>query len=150
QKADLSPLHLECEITEGTLMQDPDNALRMMTRLRERGIHLALDDFGTGYSSLAYLKRFPLNTLKIDKAFIDDIATSSVDRHMTAAIITIAHNLGLKVVAEGVEHEEQMSILRRYECEMLQGYLYSKPLSSSRFERLLKENHQLNRLLQGS
>lgn len=150
QKADLSPLHLECEITEGTLMQDPDNALRMMTRLRERGIHLALDDFGTGYSSLAYLKRFPLNTLKIDKAFIDDIATSSVDRHMTAAIITIAHNLGLKVVAEGVEHEEQMSILRRYECEMLQGYLYSKPLSSSRFERLLKENHQLNKLLQGS
>lgn len=150
QKADLSPLHLECEITEGTLMQDPDNALRMMTRLRERGIHLALDDFGTGYSSLAYLKRFPLNTLKIDKAFIDDIATSSVDRHMTAAIIDIAHNLGLKVVAEGVEHEEQMSILRRYECEMLQGYLYSKPLSSARFERLLKENHQLNRLLQGS
>ncbi|WP_166423113.1 EAL domain-containing protein [Paraglaciecola sp. 20A4] len=150
QKADLSPLHLECEITEGTLMQDPENALHMMNRLRERGIHLALDDFGTGYSSLAYLKRFPLNTLKIDKAFIDDIATSSVDRHMTAAIINIAHNLGLKVVAEGVEHEEQMSILRRYDCEMLQGYLYSKPLSSARFERLLKENHQLNRLLQDS
>ncbi|WP_370461042.1 EAL domain-containing protein [Paraglaciecola sp. L1A13] len=150
QKADLSPLHLECEITEGTLMQDPESALHMMNRLRERGIHLALDDFGTGYSSLAYLKRFPLNTLKIDKAFIDDIATSSVDRHMTAAIINIAHNLGLKVVAEGVEHEEQMSILRRYDCEMLQGYLYSKPLSSARFERLLKENHQLNRLLQDS
>jgi diguanylate cyclase (GGDEF)-like protein/PAS domain S-box-containing protein len=148
--ANLSPLHLECEITEGTLMQDPENALRMMNRLRERGIHLALDDFGTGYSSLAYLKRFPLNTLKIDKAFIDDIATSSVDRHMTAAIITIAHNLGLKVVAEGVEHEEQMSILRRFECEMLQGYLYSKPLSSARFERLLKENHELNRLIRSS
>jgi diguanylate cyclase (GGDEF)-like protein/PAS domain S-box-containing protein len=147
QRAGLSPLHLECEITEGTLMQNPESALRMMQRLRERGIHLALDDFGTGYSSLAYLKRFPINTLKIDKAFIDDIATTSEDRHMAQAIITIAHNLGLKVVAEGVEHENQLSILRRYKCEMLQGYLYSKPLSSARFERLLKENHELNKIM---
>ncbi|MEP7703074.1 EAL domain-containing protein [Paraglaciecola sp. 25GB23A] len=150
QRAGLSPLHLECEITEGTLMQNPESALRMMQRLRERGIHLALDDFGTGYSSLAYLKRFPINTLKIDKAFIDDIATSSEDRHMAQAIITIAHNLGLKVVAEGVEHENQLSILRRFKCEMLQGYLYSKPLSSTRFERLLKENHELNKMIHKS
>lgn len=148
QKIGLSPLHLECEITEGTLMQDPEKALRMMLRLRERGIHLALDDFGTGYSSLAYLKRFPINTLKIDKAFIDDIATASEDRHMTQAIITIAHNLGLKVVAEGVEYESQLSILRRYKCEMLQGYLYSKPLNSQRFERLLSENQQLSKVIQ--
>ena len=147
QRAGLSPLHLECEITEGTLMQNPESALRMMQRLRERGIHLALDDFGTGYSSLAYLKRFPINTLKIDKAFIDDIATTSEDRHMAQAIITIAHNLGLKVVAEGVEHENQLSILRRYKCEMIQGYLYSKPLSSPRFERLLNENHQMSKIL---
>lgn len=150
QKAGLSALHLECEITEGTLMQSPENALRMMQRLRERGIHLALDDFGTGYSSLAYLKRFPINTLKIDKAFIDDIATSAEDRHMAQAIITIAHNLGLKVVAEGVEHENQLSILRRYECEMLQGYLYSKPLNAVKFERLLKENHELRKIIQNS
>ncbi|WP_420935430.1 EAL domain-containing protein [Alteromonas sp. A081] len=143
----LSPLHLECEITEGTLMESPENGLQMMTRLRERGIHLALDDFGTGYSSLAYLKRFPLNTLKIDKAFIDDIAKSSVDRHMAAAIINIAHNLGLKVVAEGVEEEAQLNILRRYDCEMLQGFLYSKPLNAERFEKLLTENHQLNSIL---
>ncbi len=150
QKAGLSALHLECEITEGTLMQSPENALRMMQRLRERGIHLALDDFGTGYSSLAYLKRFPINTLKIDKAFIDDIATSAEDRHMAQAIITIAHNLGLKVVAEGVEHESQLSILRRYKCEMLQGYLYSKPLNAVKFERLLKENHELRKIIQNS
>nr|WP_241264252.1 EAL domain-containing protein [Bowmanella dokdonensis] len=143
----LSPLHLECEITEGTLMQRPEQSLALMQRLREMGIHLALDDFGTGYSSLAYLKRFPLNTLKIDKAFIDDIATSSVDRHMTSAIITIAHNLGLKVVAEGVEEEQQLSILRRYECEMLQGYLYSKPLNAERFTKLLQENRRLTRLI---
>jgi diguanylate cyclase (GGDEF)-like protein/PAS domain S-box-containing protein len=150
QNAGLSALHLECEITESTLMQSPENALRMMQRLRERGIHLALDDFGTGFSSLAYLKRFPINTLKIDKAFIDDIATSAEDRHMAQAIITIAHNLGLKVVAEGVEHENQLSILRRYKCEMLQGYLYSKPLNAVRFERLLKENHELRKIIQNS
>ena len=119
----------------------------MMRRLREKGIHLALDDFGTGYSSLAYLKRFPLNTLKIDKAFIDDIAKSSVDRHMAAAIISIAHNLGLKVVAEGVEDEQQLSILRRYDCEMLQGFLYSRPINADRFEKLLSENQQLHNLL---
>jgi EAL domain-containing protein (putative c-di-GMP-specific phosphodiesterase class I) len=129
-------------------MQNPENALRMMQRLRERGIHLALDDFGTGYSSLAYLKRFPINTLKIDKAFIDDIATSPEDRHMAQAIITIAHNLGLKVVAEGVEHENQLAILRRFECEMLQGYLYSKPLNSVKFENLLKENQHLKQIIQ--
>lgn len=143
----LSPLHLECELTEGTLMEHPEQGLRMMERLRERGIHLALDDFGTGYSSLAYLKRFPLNTLKIDKAFIDDIAKSNIDRHMTASIINIAHNLGLKVVAEGVEHEDQLSILRQYECEMLQGYLYSKPLPADRFEQLLNENQKLHELI---
>ncbi len=143
----LSPLHLECEITEGTLMASPENGLRMMNRLRECGIHLALDDFGTGYSSLAYLKRFPLNTLKIDKAFIDDIAVSNVDRHMAAAIISIAHNLGLKVVAEGVEEEAQLNILRRYDCEMLQGFLYSRPLNAERFEKLLSENHKLHTLL---
>lgn len=143
----LSPLHLECEITEGTLMENPEAGLKMMERLRERGIHLALDDFGTGYSSLAYLKRFPLNTLKIDKAFIDDIAESSVDRHMAAAIINIAHNLGLKVVAEGVEEEKQLTILRRYDCEMLQGYLYSKPLNAERFEKLLTENQKLHHLI---
>jgi len=143
----LSPLHLECEITEGTLMENPEEGLRMMQRLRDRGIHLALDDFGTGYSSLAYLKKFPLNTLKIDKAFIDDIAKSNVDRHMAAAIINIAHNLGLKVVAEGVEYEEQLNILRRYDCEMLQGYLYSKPLNAERFEKLLRENSLLHKII---
>lgn len=147
QDVGLSPLHLECEITEGTLMENPDQGLQMMERLRERGIHLALDDFGTGYSSLAYLKKFPLNTLKIDKAFIDDIAESSVDRHMAAAIINIAHNLGLKVVAEGVEYENQLTILRRYDCEMLQGFLYSKPLSADRFEKLLQENQKLHHLI---
>ena len=140
----LSPLHLECEITEGTLMESPENGLQMMTRLRERGIHLALDDFGTGYSSLAYLKRFTKHT-KNDKAFIDDIAKSNVDRHMAAAI-NIAHNLGLKVVAEGVEEEAQLDILRRYDCE-IKGFGNSRPLNAERFEKLLTENQKLHTLL---
>jgi EAL domain-containing protein (putative c-di-GMP-specific phosphodiesterase class I) len=144
----LSPLHLECEITEGTLMENPEQALKMMQRLRERGIHLALDDFGTGYSSLAYLKKFPIHTLKIDKAFIDDIATSSVDKHMAEAIINIAHNLGLKVVAEGVEHETQLDILKKYECEMMQGYLFSKPVNATKFEQLLIEGKNMKHILE--
>ena len=150
KKTGLHPRYLELEITEGTLMQNPQNALVMMQRLRDMGIHLALDDFGTGYSSLAYLKKFPLNTLKIDKAFIDDIVTSEVDRHMTSAIITIAHNLGLTVVAEGVEDEKQLAILRRYQCEMIQGYLYSKPLNKERFGKLLTESHTMRKLINHS
>nr|WP_242698796.1 EAL domain-containing protein [Alteromonas sp. 5E99-2] len=146
-KVGISPAHLECEITEGTLMENPEQGLELMHRLREKSIHLALDDFGTGYSSLAYLKRFPLNTLKIDKAFIDDIAHSNVDRHMAAAIINIAHNLNLNVVAEGVEREEQLAILKRYDCEMLQGYLFSKPVRAERFEAMLRDNMSLHRLL---
>ncbi|MBC3766724.1 EAL domain-containing protein [Neptunicella marina] len=147
KKTGLSARHLELEITEGTLMQNPEQALKLMQRLREMGIHLALDDFGTGYSSLAYLKKFPLNTLKIDKAFIDDIVTSEIDRHMTSAIITIAHNLGLNVVAEGVEDEKQLAILRRYQCEMIQGYLYSRPLNKDRFSTLLSESHKMKKLI---
>ncbi|MDN4503712.1 EAL domain-containing protein [Alteromonadaceae bacterium BrNp21-10] len=147
RKTGLSPRYIELEITEGTLMQNPEQALGLMQRLRDMGIHLALDDFGTGYSSLAYLKKFPLNTLKIDKAFIDDIVTSETDRHMASAIITIAHNLGLSVVAEGVEDEKQLAILRRYQCEMIQGFLYSKPLNKERFHRLLSESHTMKKMI---
>lgn len=142
----LNAHHLECEITESTLMQQPEHALKLMVLLREQGVHLALDDFGTGYSSLAYLKQFPLNTLKIDKAFIDDIVSSLTDQQMLSSIINIAHNLGLNVVAEGVETEEQLSILHRFKCEMLQGYLYSKPLNAERFEKLLTENKSVSDL----
>lgn len=134
----LSPDHLECEITEGTLIDDPEDALNVMLALRAQGVQLALDDFGTGYSSLAYLKRFPITTLKIDKAFIDDIDKNSTDKNMVEAIINIAHNLGLEVVAEGVESESQLMVLSEFGCEMLQGYLFSKPLSSDKFEKLLR------------
>ena len=136
--AGLSPEHLECEITEGTLMDSPEDALNVMLALRTQGVQLALDDFGTGYSSLAYLKQFPISTLKIDKAFIEDIDTNHTDKNMVEAIINIAHNLGLEVVAEGVESEAQLAVLSDFGCEMLQGYLFSKPLSAEKFEKLLR------------
>jgi len=131
----MSPNYLELEITEGVLMEDPERAIKIMTALNQQGIHLALDDFGTGYSSLAYLKRFPIQTLKIDKAFIDDISHSERDRKMVASIVSMAHNLGLHVVAEGVENQDQMTILSTLNCEYAQGFLFAKPLPA---EALLK------------
>lgn len=134
--------HLELEITEGTVMNSPQQAIDTMLQLRAMGIHLSLDDFGTGYSSLAYLKKFPLNTLKIDKAFVDDIEHSEQGRNMVATIVTIAHNLSLQVVAEGVETNQQLSFLSGLRCEQLQGYLYSKPLSTNNFRSYLL-SHQI-------
>jgi diguanylate cyclase (GGDEF)-like protein/PAS domain S-box-containing protein len=129
---------LELEITEGTVMDDPQDAISIMRSLSARGIHLAMDDFGTGYSSLAYLKQFPLNTLKVDKAFIDDMQTER-GRNMVDSIVTIAHNLDLHVVAEGVEQAEQIAILKELNCETMQGYYYSKPLSRAEFTEFLKK-----------
>ncbi|MFT6248284.1 MAG: diguanylate cyclase (GGDEF)-like protein/PAS domain S-box-containing protein [Cognaticolwellia sp.] len=129
--------YLELEITEGTVMDSPQKAIDTMLQIRAMGIHLSLDDFGTGYSSLAYLKKFPLNTLKIDKAFVDDIETSEQGRNMVATIVTIAHNLGMQVVAEGVETNQQLSFLSGLRCEQLQGYLYSKPLPEGDFQKYL-------------
>lgn len=134
----LAPEHLELEITEGVIMEDPERAIEIMTELVAEGIHLALDDFGTGYSSLSYLKRFPIQTLKIDKAFIDDISHAERDRNMVASIVAMAHNLGLHVVAEGVENADQMVILSTLQCEFAQGFLFAKPLSAEHFVERLK------------
>ncbi len=141
QQTELPSYHLELEITEGTVMQSPKMAIDTMKKLRARGIHLAMDDFGTGYSSLAYLKQFPLNTLKIDKAFIDDMNTAR-GRNMVDTIVTIAHNLSLTVVAEGVEHAEQLAQLKQLRCEIIQGYYYSKPLSAADFTQFLLDQKQ--------
>lgn len=139
QDTELSPTHIELEITEGTVMDSPHDAIAIMKQLRDNGMHLAIDDFGTGYSSLAYLKQFPINTLKIDKAFIDDIE-SEEGRNMVDTIITIANNLKLTVVAEGVETEQQLSHLNDLQCDLVQGYYYSRPLNAEDFESFLKEN----------
>ncbi|MEW6983331.1 EAL domain-containing protein [Colwelliaceae bacterium 6471] len=137
KESQLPAKYLELEITEGTVMDSPQKAIETMLQIRAMGIHLSLDDFGTGYSSLAYLKRFPLNTLKIDKAFVDDIEHSEQGRNMVATIVTIAHNLDLQVVAEGVETDLQLSFLSGLKCEQLQGYLYSKPLKMTDFHKYL-------------
>ena len=145
KESKLPPKHLELEITEGTVMDSPQAAIDTMLQIRAMGIHLSLDDFGTGYSSLAYLKKFPLNTLKIDKAFVDDIEESEQGRNMVATIVTIAHNLGMDVVAEGVETNQQLSFLSGLQCEQLQGYLYSKPLATEHFQKYLLAHQITNK-----
>ncbi|WP_345332255.1 EAL domain-containing protein [Ferrimonas pelagia] len=151
QTTQLPATQLELEITEGTVIQKPEDAVITMRALRRLGISLALDDFGTGYSSLSYLKSFPLDTLKIDKSFIDDLIYSHSELMMVSSLITIAKNLGLTTVAEGVEVKEQARHLQNLSCDMIQGFLFSKPLTSSEFETLLRsEQHRLKRKSQES
>jgi len=128
---------LELELTESGLMERQEQTVNILNNLRALGIHLAIDDFGTGYSSLAYLKRFPLDVLKIDKTFIDDIPHQQDDMEIAATIIAMGHTLGFKVLAEGVETEEQLDFLRKQGCDLYQGYLKSKPLEAARFAELL-------------
>jgi len=136
----LPAANLELEITEGTVIKQPEKAIKVMQQLSKMGVSLALDDFGTGYSSLSYLKRFPIHTLKIDKAFVDDIDKSDRDLKMVDSIITIAHNMGLSVVGEGVEDASQLSILKALKCEQIQGFIFSKAVTESQFAELLHKN----------
>ncbi len=130
---------LELEITESGLMENQDNATDILNCLRSYGIRLAIDDFGTGYSSLAYLKHFPLDMLKIDKSFIDDIPHMQDDMEIAATIIAMGHILGFKVLAEGVETPEQLAFLREKGCDMYQGYIKSKPVPAEAFVELLRD-----------
>ncbi len=129
--------YLELELTESALMEREKEAVLILGKLRALGVSLAIDDFGTGYSSLAYLKRFPLNMLKIDKTFIDDIPQQENDKEIITAIIGLGHTLGLMVLAEGVETKEQLDFLRGKGCDYYQGFYKSPPLSSENFEKML-------------
>ena len=133
-KYDLKPGDLELEITESVAMEDADNTLRMLAQLRELGLELAIDDFGTGYSSLSHLKLMPLQRLKIDRSFVKDIENDPDDAAICAATISLAHNLGLTVIAEGVETDAQYAFLGNLGCECVQGYLFSKPLPATELE----------------
>lgn len=139
----LASRNLELEITEGTLMENADYAIGIMRQLRDRNISLAIDDFGTGFSSLSYLKRFPVTSLKVDRSFVVDMAHSDDDHTIVSSIVILAHNLGLKVVAEGVEDYSQVQLLRELGCEEMQGFLFSKPLPADDFEQLLRERANL-------
>jgi len=129
---------LELEITESMIMKDTENAVAVLRRLSDMGIHLAMDDFGTGYSSLSYLKRFPLHTIKIDRSFINDIATDHDDLEIIRTIISMGHSLRRRIVAEGVETEEQRVLLRKLRCDEMQGYLLSPPVPASQIDAMLE------------
>ena len=139
-KAGVCPGQLEIEITESTIMQHIDAAASTMRALHCSGMQISIDDFGTGYSSLNHLKRFPINTVKIDRSFIRDIITDSDDAAIVSAIISMAHSMGLRVIAEGVETEEQLNILRDLQCNEIQGFLFSPPVPSDEATALLDQN----------
>jgi diguanylate cyclase (GGDEF)-like protein/PAS domain S-box-containing protein len=132
---------LEIEITESMVVQDAPRMIRMLNRLQEAGVQIAIDDFGTGYSNLRYLQRFPAQRLKIDRSFITDILRSPEDTAIVRAIITLGHNLGMKVVAEGVEQEAQIELLRQLGCDELQGFPLGRPVPAQELDSRLRAGH---------
>jgi diguanylate cyclase (GGDEF)-like protein/PAS domain S-box-containing protein len=139
----LDPHCLELELTERSIMKEPEQVIGKLHELKQMGLHISIDDFGTGYSSLNYLKRFPIDTLKIDQSFVQEISTDTEGAAIVTAIITLGHALRLNVIAEGVETEEQLEYLRSLNCDEVQGFLFSKPLTADDFTQLLMEKRRL-------
>ncbi len=137
-EASIRPNLLQLELTESLLMKDVGEVVETLKHLKDAGISLAIDDFGTGYSSLSYLKRFPLDALKIDRSFVKDLSENNDDAAICSAIIAMAHQLGLQVIAEGIETEEQLEYLRKNGCDMGQGFLLGKPMTASDFASAVK------------
>jgi diguanylate cyclase (GGDEF)-like protein len=135
---EVSPQKITLEITESFIMADPIHAKEVLSKIHNMGIKLSIDDFGTGYSSLAYLKTLPVNTIKIDKSFIVEMVSDGVDSMIVQSIIFLAHNLGLKVVAEGVENKEIWNLLASYNCDIAQGYFLQKPLLENDLKKWLQ------------
>jgi diguanylate cyclase (GGDEF)-like protein len=143
RESGLDPHYLQLEITEGTAIQDVDFTITMLRILREMGVEIAIDDFGTGYSSLAYLQRFAIDVIKLDRSFMRDIPIKTSDAAIATTVIMMAHNLKLSVIAEGVETEEQLAFLKEQGCDEFQGYLFSKPLPPTHLEKLIKRGKRL-------
>jgi EAL domain-containing protein (putative c-di-GMP-specific phosphodiesterase class I) len=141
RRSGVHPGGLELEITESLLMRNADDTVQTLRRLRAAGLGLAVDDFGTGYSSLSYLQEFPVHAVKIDQTFIRDLHKSRDNAAIVAAILAMARELGLRVIAEGVETEEQLEYLRNHRCDQIQGFLYSKPVPAHEFEAILARSH---------
>jgi diguanylate cyclase (GGDEF)-like protein/PAS domain S-box-containing protein len=139
----VDPRQLEFELTESMVMHDVENAIAMLRELKRIGVTLALDDFGTGYSSLAYLKRFPIDVLKIDRSFVRDIDSEADDAAIAHAVIAMAHSLALRVTAEGVENEAQLDLLRGYGCDDFQGFLFSRPVPAEELALMLQNGRSL-------
>jgi EAL domain-containing protein (putative c-di-GMP-specific phosphodiesterase class I)/CheY-like chemotaxis protein/GGDEF domain-containing protein len=139
----LDPAWLEIEVTESAVLVNADRVIRTMNELKSLGVSHALDDFGTGYSSLSYLQRLPVERIKIDQSFVSNIASDPGDAAIVRAVVAMAHNLGIKVIAEGVETEGQLGFLRGLLCEEIQGYYFSRPLSGDDFRALLRENRRI-------
>jgi EAL domain-containing protein (putative c-di-GMP-specific phosphodiesterase class I) len=134
----LKPEYLTLELMESTLLQQTDSTLATMRQLQSLGTHIVIDDFGVGYSSLSYLKRLPIDGIKIDQSFVQDITTDPDDAAIVTAITTMAHSLGLKVVAEGVETQQQLEFLRAHDCDAMQGFYFSKPVPAELLGKLLQ------------
>ena len=139
----LDPACLELELTESLFMSDVTPAVELLHRMKSLGVNLSIDDFGTGYSSFSYLSRFPIDVLKIDRSFVNDIGHDANDAAIVASIIALAHNLRLSVIAEGVETAEQLDYLRHQGCDEMQGYYFSRPLPAQEFEQLLRQRRGL-------
>jgi EAL domain-containing protein (putative c-di-GMP-specific phosphodiesterase class I) len=135
----LPPGALEVEVTESSIMRDLARSVEKMRELKSMGVSLSIDDFGTGYSSLSALKSFPISRLKIDKSFVSDLADSPDDQAIAMAVISLGHKLNLRVIAEGVETEQQRDFLRANDCDEMQGYLFSRPVPPERIAELLAE-----------
>lgn len=131
----VDPALLEVELTENLFLHNIENGIQLLSSIKELGVQIAVDDFGTGFSSLSYLKRLPVDKLKIDQSFVENLHTDKGDAAIASAIVILGHNLGLTVIAEGVENEQQLEILRRYKCNEAQGYYFCKPLSRIDFEQ---------------
>ena len=140
----VAPDRLEIELTESLFMSDVTLAVEQLHSMKSLGVQLSIDDFGTGYSSLSYLSRFPIDVLKIDRSFVNDITRDASDAAIVASIIALAHNLKLAVIAEGVETREQLDYLRRHGCDEMQGYLFSRALPAADFEQLLRSRLSLD------
>jgi diguanylate cyclase (GGDEF)-like protein/PAS domain S-box-containing protein len=139
----LAPEHLELELTESLIAKDTERAVATVNRLKEAGVRFAIDDFGTGYSSLAYLKRFRVDTLKIDQSFVRNMLTDADDATIARAIIALAHNLRMRAVAEGVETHDQCQFLRLIQCDGVQGYFFGRPAPAEEFAELLRSGKRL-------